>query len=263
MKKMIAMMIALILCAGCLSGCFKNQIVPTNTEPTTEATEPTTQATEPTTEATEPTIEATEPTTEATEPTIEATEPTTPATEPATKPAAGELSNDPFSFQFSVNGTVLQLPCNVADFAALGLLMEEDKRDNTLDEGYGTSANLYDGTEWSKINICIYNNSKEPVLYENAMVESISFQPRSGGAKVDVRTTGNIGIGSTVDEVKSVFGEPTKTTEPYEVSGSSFYTMTFENTALGMTAFRQKIQIDMKDNLVYGFTLDSDAEYGN
>lgn len=101
------------------------------------------------------------------------------------------------------------------------------------------------------------------VCFLNAMVESISFHPHSGGAKVDVRTTGNIGIGSTVDEVKSVFGEPTKTTEPYEVSGSSFYTMTFENAALGRTAFRQKIQIDMKDNLVYGFTLDSDAEYGN
>ena len=242
MKKMIALMIALTLCAGCLSGCFKIQIVPTNTEPTTEATEPTTQATEPTTQATEPTTEA---------------------TEPATKPAAGELSNDPFSFQFSVNGTVLQLPCNVADFAALGLLMEEDKRDNTLDEGYVSGGNVYDNGDYTWITLSIYNNGEEPVLYENAMVDGLSFNPRNNETKFDIRISGGIGIGSTADEVKSVFGEPTQTSEPYEVSGSTFYTMTFKNAALGTAAFRQRINIDMKDDLVYGFTLDSDAEYGN
>lgn len=102
MKKVIAFMIALVLCAGCLSGCFKAQIVPNDTEPTTQTTEPTTEATEPTTQTTEPTTEATEPTTEATEP----------ATEPDGADVTDEdfaLSGDWLDLQFVLDGVGYQL----------------------------------------------------------------------------------------------------------------------------------------------------------
>ena len=255
MKKIIALMIAVVLCASCLSGCYKLQLVPTNTKPTTEAVAPTTEATEPTTEATEPTTEATEPTTEATEPTTEATEPT------SGNPPAGEMSDDPFGFQISVNGTVLQLPCKVSDFAAMGLLMEEKKRDNTLDEGYSSSSNLFDGEEWSNITVTIYNNTDEPMLYEDAMVDSVSFSPRGAETEYDVRICGGIGVGSTEEDVKRVFGEPARTSSESEIYGSIYYTMYYENTANGLYAFRQKIEFEMKDGVVYNFRIDSDGEY--
>lgn len=171
MKKMIALILALVLCASCMSGCFKVQIVPTDTEPTTQATEPTTEATEPTAEATEPTTEATEPTTE---PTTEATEPDT--TAPSDAPDEEfVLSGDWLDLQFILDGVGYQLNDPYKKLEANGWYV------NMADYGYENGYVLNPGDKTYGM-IDLKNEAYEKDGYDKIQVQ-IGFRNNSDSVK--------------------------------------------------------------------------------
>lgn len=125
-------------------------------------------------------------------------------------PAPAELSDDPFSFQALVDGTVVQLPCPVANFEQLGFTFGGDEASDVLEDGYQTTVSLYSGDpdEYIYVTATIYNASGSEQTFANCMVSSVSFHAGSIGSHT-VQIAGGLALGSsTPDEALAVFGEP-------------------------------------------------------
>lgn len=228
MKKWTALILALTLCMGCFAACGSDLVTPT-TAPA-ETTAPT-QTTAP--------VETTVPVT--TEP-MESVPETT---------AGVVMSDNLFDFEFSIDGTVLKLPCDVADLQALGYLMPEDDADNTLDEYYISNSILCKNDY--VIVVHIYNNTDTSMLYADAPIDEISFDNISYDESCNIRFCGGIQIGSTKEEVSQAFGEPTTI---YAEEGDSSSTFIYADE----TGYQQ-IVFHFWDDVVIGVVLNSDAEY--
>lgn len=242
LKKTIAAIAALAAICATLTACGAE---PTPTETTTAPTE-TTAPVETTAPETTAPVETTTPETTAPE-TTAPTETTVPET---TAPAV--LSDNPFDFMFSINGTVLQLPCTVADLEALGFKMEKEA-DNTLDEGYATSCQLYNGDSY--ITLTIYNNTDDAISFADAPVDCLSLSKYGSKGTNTILIAGGIGIGSTMDEVLAAYGEPTKSTTG-EGEFSNITYLTYNGSS-----HRQKIYFQFVDGIATMIDYDSDAEY--
>lgn len=268
MKKILALFLALTMVIGMATGCSlltnNEKDEPSETVSNSENTKPVTETPDEDTwscayckkenngkfcsdcgskkpsaeDETQP--EATEPV--ETQP--DATEPTqqTPP-EPDLKPFS-----DPFGFEISINGTTVKLPSTVADFEALGFKMDEEKRDKTIDDGYGTACNAYKGDSF--ITLSIYNNTGSPIKFSEAKVDDVSFTKITGN---NIYIYGNLKIGSTKAEVMSAYGEPTRS---YGNEGESYSSLTYEGES-----FRQKIEFQFNNDIVSGISITSDGEY--
>lgn len=167
-------------------------------------------------------------------------------TEAATEPSETEavttgLSDDLFSSQISIDGTVIQLPCNASDLAALGWIMEESKATSPLADGYTTGANVYH-EDGSYMTLSIYNVSGDAVNFENCMVDDISIHGRSlGEHKVFIAK--NLTIGSTKEDVIAAYGnEPSY---KYESDDGKYSKLEYE-----FENFRNKIVFSFTDGIV-------------
>lgn len=245
MKKLIALFLTLTLCVGCFAACGSNTVTPTTPTETTAPIQTTTpdETTTPT-ETTSP-VQTTAPTEtfspETTVPVESIPETTAPAV----------MSDDPFDFEFSIDGTTLKLPCDVADLQALGYLMPEEDADNTLDEHY-IAVSILCKNDYV-VSVHIYNTTETSVLYADAPIDEITFDNISYDESYNIRFYGGIQFGSTKDEVLQLLGEPTKTYGEEDSSSSSFY---YEDE----TGYQQ-IVFRFWDDIVIGVTLNSDAEY--
>lgn len=184
-------------------------------------------------------------------------------TPPETKPEEEDKDNEtpaetvpqanfsnPFGFEVSINGTVVKLPSSVAEFEELGFKIDDEKKDKILEDGYGTACNAYKGKFY--ITLSIFNQTGAPIKFSEASVDDISFTNTfMEGNKLYIY--GNLGIGSTKEDVKRVYGEPTRA---YEPEGESYSSLTYEGET-----FRQKIEFQFNNNVVSGISISSDGEY--
>ena len=137
------------------------------------------------------------------------------------KSAPSELSDDPMSFQFAVEGVAVQLPCTVADLQEpLDLSLLADDAGTVLDSGYETVVTLYfgDPAKDVRVSMSVYNVSGAELPIEACPLSSIIFSTSSfPGVKVEV--PGGLERGSsTLEEALAAWGEPS---ESYEVNGSN------------------------------------------
>ena len=142
-------------------------------------------------------------------------------TTPATAPS--ELSDDIYSFQVSVDGTVYQFPMWAKDFAALGWTYDGD-------DSQTLTSNQYTVAEtWVKGDLEVYtsliNLSMNEVTYKDAAVGGITFDEYDlKDTNVQIVLPKGIQFGvSTRDDIIAAYGEPTD-----EYDGSMYYNMTYE-----------------------------------
>lgn len=148
--------------------------------------------------------------------------------EETTKPSGtvntpSELSDDIYSFQVSIDGTVYQFPMWASDFAALGW-----EFDGTPD---GTLASYeYTVSEtWVKDNVEVYttlaNLTMNTLTYEDAMVAGIEFDKwNMEDCDWEIILPKGVQYGvSTRDDIIAAWGDPTS-----EYDGSMYYNMTYE-----------------------------------
>ena len=134
-----------------------------------------------------------------------------------------ELSDDLYSFQVSVEGTVYQFPMWASDFAALGWTF-----DGTAD---GTLAS-YEYTvaeSWVKDDVEVYttlaNMTMNTLAYEDAAVAGIEFSKWNlENCDWEIILPKGIQYGvSTRDDIIAAYGEPS-----YEYDGDMYYNMSYE-----------------------------------
>lgn len=146
---------------------------------------------------------------------------------PAAKPAANvpsELSDDIYSFQLSIDGTVYQFPMWFSDFEALGWTYIDENEDEILKSYQYTFS-----CRWKKDDITVYtqfaNLSMNSVAIKDSMVSGITIDPYylkdcdweillPGGIQYNV---------STRDDIIAAYGEPSD-----EYEGDMYYDMTYE-----------------------------------
>lgn len=137
--------------------------------------------------------------------------------------AAGELSDDLYDFQLSIDGTVYQFPMFYADFEALGWEYDGDNT-QTL------SSNQYTSVEvWKKDGFRVYtrfaNLSMNAVPYSESMVAGITLdQYNLKDCDWEILLPGGIEFGvSNADDIKAAYGEPSR-----DHDSDLSYSMTYE-----------------------------------
>lgn len=134
-----------------------------------------------------------------------------------------ELSDDIYSFQVSVDGTVYQFPMWAKDFKALGWNYDGDGS-QTL------TANQYTVAEtWVKDDIKVYtsfiNLTMNEVTFDEAAVGGITFEEyylEDTDAQIVLPKGIQYGV-STRDDIIAAYGDPTD-----EYDGSMYYNMTYK-----------------------------------
>lgn len=176
-----------------------------NEDPTPEPTE-------------EPTPEPTE------EPTPEPTE--EPDVDPSDKPvvqAPTDLSDDIFSFQISIDGTIYQFPMWYEDFVALGWECTEDLTTKLTSNSYYPSAVFTkDGV---KFYVNLANLSMNSVTLDKAMVAGINLDEyylKDTDWEFVLPKGITRGV-STRDDIIAAYGEPSD-----EYDGSNYFKMTYK-----------------------------------
>lgn len=239
-KKLITTTVLAAMCVSMAAcGAKPDKLTPPDTTAPVQTTAPV--------ETTAP-IETTVPETVPEETTVPETVPEETVPEETT----GELvmSDNPFDFMFSINGTVLQLPCTIKDLEDLGFIMDEDKADNILNDGYTSTSNMFHGKCY--INASIYNSTDKALPYKDCPVDDISvsvYGMRNGNDEIIF--AGGITIGSTLDEVLAAYGEPYS---EYTYDTSIYLEFRGAN-------HRQTIKVQVTDGLVHTVNYCSDAEY--
>lgn len=147
-------------------------------------------------------------------------------TEEATTPsvaAPAELSDDLYSFQLSIDGTVYQFPMWFSDFEAMGWSYNGDAT-TTL------TSNQYTVAErWNKGGFSVYtqlaNLSMNSVEFSGSMVAGITLEEYYlDGCDWQIILPKGIQYGvSTRDDIIAAYGDPSD-----EYEGDSYYKMTYE-----------------------------------
>ena len=135
----------------------------------------------------------------------------------------GELSDDLYDFQISIDGTVYQFPMWYSEFEALGWEYDGDPT-NTL------SSNQYTFSEvWKKDGIRIYtrlaNLSMNTVPFSESMVAGISLEKYNlQDCDWNIILPGGIQWGvSNADDIIAAYGDPTD-----DYDSDMYYKLTYE-----------------------------------
>lgn len=138
---------------------------------------------------------------------------TQPETETKTEVTnSANVSDNLFDNQFSFEGTLITMPTSARTFEAFGLSFPADKKDYTLNPNTMTSGRIESADATKKIFIGFYNLGTAPVVYGDCMLSSVSIQKQYFKDSNFVLPKG-ITFGSTMDEVKAAYGEPTSSVE--------------------------------------------------
>lgn len=163
------------------------------------------------------------------------------------------LSDDLYSFQFSLDGKVYTLPCEFKELQDNGWEIEDYTEDFKL------APNQYSiGTYITKDGISLstgfINFSKNEVTLDQCSIGEISIDEYLEDKHADFSIAKGIKVGSTREDVKAAFGEPT---ESYEGDSTDDYTY---STDIYVEA---KITIDNKTDKVCGIDLENLTDTGN
>jgi len=132
-------------------------------------------------------------------------------------PASAELSPEWDSFQFDLEGVIYTLPIRYSELEANGWVAQnEQDLEETLEPdqyiaGYITLVNS--NKENSEISAQFANLDDEDMLLHECYVSGIQFAEYSWSEDTVLYFPGGFTIGSTMEEVEALYGEPSETSE--------------------------------------------------
>lgn len=130
-----------------------------------------------------------------------------------------KLSDDLYSFQVSIDGTVVQVPTWVSDFEALGFTCEEDLSQKLYPDEEKLVSWYIDDYE---VLTYIKNPSINTASCADCVIEEISVYEQEG---LKVKLPGGIQLGeATVEDVVEAYGAPSDA-EDDEISYEMYYTL--------------------------------------
>ena len=181
-----------------------------------------------------------------------------------------ELSDDLYSFQISIEGTVYQFPMWYSDFESLGWTYDGDNT-QTL------SSNQYTLTEvWKKDGVSVYsefaNLSMNTVPLSECIVTGITLDTYNlEDCNWEIILPGGIQYGvSNADDIKAAYGTPSS-----DYDGDLYYSMTYkydlyqeielyvykDTNTLGKIDIRNMIELEGADNSVDATVPDTVKNY--
>ena len=153
------------------------------------------------------------------------------AEEEADKPASenvvvntpSELSDDLYSFQVSIDGTVYQFPMWAKEFKALGWTYDGDGSQTITSNQYTFSETWFKGD--AKVYANFLNLTMNELTYDEAAIGGITFEEYYlEDTDVEIILPKGIQYGvSSRDDIIAAYGDPTD-----EYDGSLYYNMTYK-----------------------------------
>jgi len=166
-------------------------------------------------------------------------------TQQALATAPADLSDDIYSFSFSLNGEIFSLPFPFSEIEDAGW-SGDDIADGRLDPGRHTLSNQLRNGE-QIVFVSLVNTTENVLPFNETNIGRINkddFDARRGAELV---FPGNITIGSTIDEVIAAHGEPSETrstdastTLVYSRSLQSSVTFRVDNETNQVTSLRME-----------------------
>ncbi len=126
------------------------------------------------------------------------------------------LSDDPMDFELYVDGTVFTFPCEYVSFTDAGWNIIPELENGTIEPGKVINVTLSNERGYL-FDIMVKNYTEKTVKYSDAAIIGYSFNKFGAGllgtGGIDIHVAGGIhvgdvGIGSTNEEVDAVFGIP-------------------------------------------------------
>ena len=138
-------------------------------------------------------------------------------------PINDSLSDDIYSFSFKLNGDIFVLPFEFSELEDLGW---ESKRDNldeiTLNPNQHTLGSELINNGYT-IRAAFVNTTENVLSLRESLVGSISIEEKHINSETQIVFPGDITIGSTVDDLIAIHGEPSNIRESDRTT-----TMTYE-----------------------------------
>jgi len=119
--------------------------------------------------------------------------------------APGELSDDIFSFEFSLNGTVFALPFAYSEFYAQGWAFEDTGAELDPNQRTFTRDAVNNG---ETVGISIGNLTPNVIPYYEGLIGGVRVNEFDVNTGTQFILPGGISIGSTLEEVLGAYGEP-------------------------------------------------------
>lgn len=123
--------------------------------------------------------------------------------------AAGEISDDLYSYQIIINGELYQIPMDFSDLAAKGWIYDGDENEELDAYTYVPFETFNNGDYDMQADIINFTDS--PVSYSACTITGISIAKNynSGNDMTFILPKGIQSGVSTLEDVKSAYGEPT------------------------------------------------------
>jgi hypothetical protein len=252
-KKCILLLTA-VVSAMALSACGKSKEALTEPTPTPTVTAAPTDQLTPTASPTDTPAAATTDTS-----TAETTD--TSADTSADTTASGDLSEDLYSFQFSLNGTVYTLPCAYSQLAENGWSID-GIGDQTLEpDQYTFSENLNNGDMRVMANLVNTDVNVLPMEKCNVGKISIDSDQVEKGAKLLFPK--NITVGSTYEDVVAAYGKPSDESESGSIKSLSYKLDTYSDVVIKINTESNTVDSLEMENLIAKETSSASVNTGD
>lgn len=150
---------------------------------------------------------------------------------------------EPGAYEVSIDGKVIQLPCDLSELTKLGFDFADDAGSHELENEDVKPVTLFRGEE--QLTICIHNKKEENVRYDECKVIAVILQ----GQVATEKLYGGIGVGSTKEEVIEVFGDD------YYCESGSVYRLEYGG------GFYKYINFNLMDDKVASIAMYAGLEY--
>jgi len=161
------------------------------------------------------------------------------AEEIARPSANANLSAEWLSFQFELEGQIYTLPVLYSELEANGWVAQNEKDlDDILEVGQYTVSytTLINGSEENtEISVQFANLSDGALTMRECYVSGIQFYATSWNENTTLYFPGGFALGNTLEEVKTLYGEPETTQEYSTTTEWKYSTENYNNVILTFT----------------------------
>jgi len=142
-------------------------------------------------------------------------------TEPTSVAAPADLSDDLYSFSFSLNGEIFTLPFEFSELAERGWTGRNIDTETLNPNQFTSSSRINNGNQ--AMMISFINFTPNVLAFEDSTVGRIMFDERDARSGAELILPGGITIGSSMEDIIAAYGEPGDRRE-----SSLQYTLTYQ-----------------------------------